>query len=127
MPSPASEAQSELTPEETRVGAQLELEYALQFRARAFEEAAAMSRWLVASMLAVNLAGAGAVLGLAPEKPWAAAACAAFVAGILLAFVAGSRAAKHSLQAFHHLGPAAGYWLMVSRDGERIPAIEDGH
>ena len=87
-------------------------------------EVASLSRWLLATLVAVNGAAAISVLPLkiAPEAKLGAAL--AFLVGILAALGAGI----WSLYAFKRVSIAAntmmGYWLTVAGDGQRLAALE---
>jgi hypothetical protein len=87
-------------------------------------EAGSLSRWLLATLVAINGAAAISLLPLkmaAGVKLWGAGA---FLAGILTALGAG----LWSLYAFKRVSTAAGtmlgYWLTVVDDGPRLEALE---
>jgi hypothetical protein len=87
-------------------------------------EAGSLSRWLLATLVAIN--GAAAISMLPLDMPtWAKLAGAgAFLVGILVAL----GAALWSLYSFKHVSIAAGtmlgYWLTVADDGPRLEALE---
>jgi hypothetical protein len=87
-------------------------------------EAGSLSRWLLATLVAVN--GAAAI-SLLPIKMAAGAklgGAGAFLVGILAALGAGI----WSLYAFKRVstlaGTMLGYWLTVANDGARLEALE---
>jgi hypothetical protein len=87
-------------------------------------EIGSLSRWLLATLVAIN--GAAAI-SLLPLKMGAAAklgAAGAFLLGILAAFGAG----LWSLYVFNRVSAAAhtmmGYWLSVADDASRLAALE---
>jgi hypothetical protein len=88
------------------------------------KEAAAVSRWLLATLAAVN--GAAAISMLPLELPALAkfGGAAAFLIGVLAALGAG----LWSLYSFRRVSIAAGamlsYWLEVADDGARREALE---
>lgn len=88
------------------------------------KEAGSLSRWLLATLVAINGA---AVISMLPLKIASAAklgAAAAFLIGILAAVGAGC----WSLFAFKRVTSGAGtmlaYWLSVKNDGPRVEALE---
>jgi hypothetical protein len=88
------------------------------------KEVASLSRWLLATLVVVNGAGAIAVLPLKMGNPIKGASTGAFLFGILVALGAG----LWSLYAFKRVSIAAntmmGYWLTVAGDGQRLAALE---
>ena len=87
-------------------------------------EAGALSRWLLATLAAINGAAAISTLPLAMPTAAKLGAAAAFVVGILAALGAG----LWSLYVFKRVSSAAGamlgYWLTVADGGERLKALE---
>ena len=88
------------------------------------KEAGSLSRWLLATLVAIN--GAAAITTLPLKMPIGAklGGAMAFLVGILAALGAG----LWSLYAFKRVstlaGTMLGYWLTVSNDGARIEALE---
>ena len=88
------------------------------------KEAGSLSRWLLATLVAIN--GAAAISLLPLEMPAGAklGGAAAFLLGILAAVGAG----LWSLYAFKRVstlaGTMVGYWLTVANDGARLEALE---
>ena len=87
-------------------------------------EVASLSRWLLATLVVINGAGAIAVLPLMITTGVKLAAAGAFLLGILTALGAGLWA----LYAFKRVSIAAntmmGYWLTVAGDAPRLAALE---
>jgi hypothetical protein len=87
-------------------------------------EVASLSRWLLATLVAINGAAAISVLPLKMAADAKLGAALAFLLGILAAIGAG----LWSLYAFKRVSIAAntmmGYWLTVAGDGERLAALE---
>jgi len=87
-------------------------------------EGGSLSRWLLATLAAINGAAAVSTLPLAMPAEARLAAAAAFVVGILAAL----GAALWSLYMFKRVTAAAhsmlGYWLTVADGGERLKALE---
>ena len=87
-------------------------------------EAGSLSRWLLATLVAVNGAGAISVLPLKIEMAAKLGGAGAFLCGILAALGAGI----WSLFAFKRVsaeaGTMIGYWLSVAGDGPRLQALE---
>lgn len=87
-------------------------------------EVASLSRWLLATLVAVNGAAAISLLPLKMATGVKLAGAAAFLVGVLAALGAGI----WSLYAFKRVSIAAntmlGYWLSVSGDGPRLQALE---
>ena len=87
-------------------------------------EAGSLSRWLLATLVAIN--GAAAITMLPLEMATAAkvGGAGAFLLGILAALGAG----LWSLFAFKRVSTAAGtmlgYWMSVADDGPRLEALE---
>ena len=87
-------------------------------------EVASLSRWLLATLVAITGAAVVSVLPLklAPDANLSAAL--AFLLGVLAALCAGI----WSLYAFKRVSIAAntmmGYWLTVAGDGQRLAALE---
>jgi hypothetical protein len=88
------------------------------------KEAGSLSRWLLATLVAVNGAGAISVLPLKIAMTAKLVGAAAFLCGILAALGAGI----WSLYAFKRVsaeaGTMIGYWLTVAGDGPRLQALE---
>jgi len=115
-------------PNDARAANQLAAETFMPIMVEAFHdglhEVASLSRWLLATLVAIN--GAAAIYAL-PLKMVAEAklgAALAFLFGILAALGAGI----WSLYAFKRVSIAAntmmGYWLSVGGDGQRLAALE---
>jgi hypothetical protein len=87
-------------------------------------EVASLSRWLLATLVAINGAAAISVLPLRMGPEAKVGGAIAFLIGILAALGAGI----WSLYAFKRVSIAAGnmmaYWLTVSEDGARLNALE---
>ena len=87
-------------------------------------EAGSLSRWLLATLVAVNGAAGISMLPLKLEMGAKLAAAGAFLFGILAALAA----AIWSLNAFKRVSTSAGtmlgYWLTVIDDGARLEALE---
>jgi hypothetical protein len=87
-------------------------------------EAGSLSRWLLATLAAINGAAAISMLPVEMASGAKLGAAAAFVIGILAALGAG----LWSLYVFKRVTSAAGtmlgYWLTVADDGERLRALE---
>jgi hypothetical protein len=87
-------------------------------------EVASLSRWLLATLVAINGAAAITTLPLKMAAEWKVGAGVAFLFGILAALGAG----LWSLYAFKRVSIAAGtmmgYWLTVGNDGGRVEALE---
>jgi len=87
-------------------------------------EVASLSRWLLATLVAINGAAAISVLPLKMASEAKLAGSLAFLLGILAALGAGI----WSLYAFKRVSIAAntmmGYWLTVAGDGQRLAALE---
>lgn len=92
---------------------------------RATQEAAAMARWIIATLVLVNGGGAVAVVGADKIDPtYAIVSAGTFIAGVLLALSAGNASAQNFNR---HMGPALGnmigYWGAIAdgvdRDDER--------
>lgn len=92
---------------------------------RFIAELVGIGRWMLATLVLINGAGAVAVLG-APLDSWARPiAGALFVGGILAALTAGFAAVFVFKKAFKPLGQFLGYALTVVHDGERAEALEN--
>ena len=87
-------------------------------------EAGSLSRWLLATLVAINGAAGISMLPLKLEMGAKLAAAGAFLFGILAALAA----AIWSLYAFKRVSTSAGtmlgYWLTVIDDGARLEALE---
>jgi hypothetical protein len=87
-------------------------------------EVASLSRWLLATLVAINGAAAISVLPLKIAAAAKLGGAGAFLFGILAALGAG----LWSLYAFKRVSVAAGtmmgYWLTVADDGPRLAALE---
>ena len=87
-------------------------------------EAGSLSRWLLATLVAINGAAAISVLPLSMATAAKLAGAGAFLCGILAALGAGI----WSLHAFKRVSTSAGtmlgYWLTVAGDGPRLEALE---
>lgn len=87
-------------------------------------EAGGVSRWLLATLAAVNGAAAISMLPLRIATGLKIGAAGAFLLGILAALAAGI----WSLYSFKRVSAAAhtmlGYWLTVASDTERLQALE---
>jgi hypothetical protein len=88
------------------------------------KEAGSLSRWLLATLVAINGAAAITMLPLAIAKAAKLGGAVAFLLGILAALGAG----LWSLYAFKRVSTLAGtmlsYWLTVANDGARLEALE---
>lgn len=88
------------------------------------KEAGSLSRWLLATLVAINGAAAISVLPLKIAAASKLGGAAAFLVGILAAVGAG----YWSLYAFKRVTAGAGtmlaYWLSVANDGPRLEALE---
>lgn len=87
-------------------------------------EVASLSRWLLATLVAINGAAVISVLPLKMPPDTKLYGVLAFLLGILAALGAG----LWSLYAFKRVSIAAntmmGYWLTVAGDGQRLAALE---
>ena len=87
-------------------------------------EAGSLSRWLLATLVAINGAGAISMLPLKMATAAKLGGAGAFLCGILAALGAGI----WSLYAFKRVsteaGTMIGYWLTVAGDGPRLQALE---
>ena len=87
-------------------------------------EAGSLSRWLLATLVAINGAAGISMLPLKLAMGAKLAAAGAFLLGILAALAA----AIWSLYAFKRISTSAGtmlgYWLAVMDDGRRLEALE---
>ena len=87
-------------------------------------EVASLSRWLLATLVAINGAAIISVLPLKLPEEAKLSAALAFLLGVLAALCAGI----WSLYAFKRVSIAAntmmGYWLTVAGDGQRLAALE---
>lgn len=87
-------------------------------------EAGSLSRWLLATLVAINGAAGISMLPLKLAMGAKLAAAGAFLLGILAAL----GAAIWSLYAFKRISTSAGtmlgYWLAVMDDGRRLEALE---
>jgi hypothetical protein len=87
-------------------------------------EAGSLSRWLLATLVAVNGAAAITILPLKMASGAKLGGAVAFLIGILAAL----GAAVWSLYAFKRVSTSAGtmlgYWLTVANDGARLQALE---
>lgn len=83
-----------------------------------------LSRWLLATLVAINGAAAISLLPLRMDATPKLGAAGAFLLGILAAMGAG----LWSLYVFNRVSAAAhtmlGYWLSVADDGQRLAALE---
>ena len=88
------------------------------------KEAGSLSRWLLATLVAINGAAAITMLPLAMARGAKLGGAVAFLLGILAALGAG----LWSLYAFKRVSTSAGtmlsYWLTVANDGARLEALE---
>jgi hypothetical protein len=88
------------------------------------KEAGSLSRWLLATLVAINGAAAITMLPLTMAKGAKLGGALAFLLGILAALGAG----LWSLYAFKRVSTSAGtmlsYWLTVANDGARLEALE---
>jgi hypothetical protein len=87
-------------------------------------EAGSLSRWLLATLVAINGAAAISMLPLKMATAAKLGGAIAFLIGILAALGAG----LWSLYAFKRVstlaGTMLGYWLTVANDGARLEALE---
>ena len=88
-------------------------------------EAGSLSRWLLATLVAINGAAAISLLPLKMAAGAKLGGAGAFLFGILAALGAG----VWSLYAFKRVstlaGTMLGYWLTVANDGARLEALEE--
>jgi hypothetical protein len=92
---------------------------------RFIAELMGLGRWMLATLVVINGAGAVAVLS-APLDRWARAVAGAFfVAGILAALGAGFTAVFVFKRLSRPLGQFLGYALTVVHDGERAETLEN--
>jgi hypothetical protein len=88
------------------------------------KEVGSLSRWLLATMVAINGAAAITMLPLQIDAGAKLGGAGAFLVGILAALAA----ALWSLFAFKQVstlaGTMLGYWLTVAEDGARMHALE---
>jgi hypothetical protein len=111
-----------------RVANQLAAETFMPMMVEAFhdglKEAGSLSRWLLATLVAINGAAAISMLPLAIPVGAKLGGAIAFLVGILAALGAG----WWSLYAFKRVstlaGTMLGYWLTVANDGARLEALE---
>lgn len=87
-------------------------------------EVASLSRWLLATLVAINGAAAITMFPLRMATGAKLGGAVAFLVGVLAALGAGI----WSLYAFKRVSVAAstmmGYWLTVAGDGQRVQALE---
>jgi len=87
-------------------------------------EAGSLSRWLLATLVAINGAAAISILPFDMDKAAKVGGGLAFLLGILAALGAG----LWSLYSFKRVSTSAGtmlgYWLTVAGDGPRLEALE---
>jgi hypothetical protein len=87
-------------------------------------EIGSLSRWLLATLVAINGAAAISLLPLKMDATAKLAAAGALLLGIIAALGAG----LWSLYVFNRVSAAAhtmlGYWLSVADDGPRLAALE---
>lgn len=93
---------------------------------RATQEAAAMARWTIATLVLVNGGGAIAVVGVDEIDPSCAIVSAgAFVAGVVLALGAGNASAQNfNRRMAPALGNWLGYWAAVADGALRDENLE---
>lgn len=88
------------------------------------KEAGSLSRWLLATLVAVNGAAAISMLSLKIMSAAKLTSASAFLVGILAAIGAGC----WSLYSFRRVTAGAGtmvaYWLSVANDGPRLEVLE---
>ena len=88
------------------------------------KEAGSLSRWLLATLVAINGAAAISMLPLKMAPAAKLGGAGAFLIGILAALLAG----VWSLYAFKRVSTSAGtmlgYWMTVADDGPRLEALE---
>lgn len=85
-----------------------------------FESIAAMARWMLTALVAINGGAAVAVGGIHMPADNKVAACGLLVLGIILALGASLASIATAPKMMAPLGNAAGYWLTVQDDGERL-------
>lgn len=81
---------------------------------------AAMARWLLTALVAINGGAAVAVGSLMMPPSLKVISCVAFGLGILFALGASLAALATMPAMLKPIGEATGYWLTVQLDGERI-------
>jgi hypothetical protein len=110
--------------ESNRLAAQALMPMMIEAFHTGLREAGSLSRWLLATLVAINGAAAISMLPLKMATGAKLAGAGAFLVGILAALGAG----LWSLYAFKRVSAAAGtmlsYWLTVADDGERLEALE---
>ncbi len=104
--------------------AQDEFEMLMATRNRSIDAVISMAKWLLASLLAVNGAGALAVLNGADKLASPALPGCLFVSGVVLALVNGAAQQYVGLQQSNKLSPVIGYWIWVWASGERDAETE---
>lgn len=87
---------------------------------------AAMMRWIMASLLAINGGGAVTVLSLPISPATKIGAAGLFVSGILLSLASSYLSVLSHPKITTLIGEAMGYWVSVKIDGERAESME-GH
>ena len=114
------------TPDENRQMADVVLDtYRLTLNL-VLEIGASLMRWVLASLLAINGAGALAVMGMpipASFKLWAAGL---FTGGVIASIGAAYMIIRSHPKLTRLIGDAIGYWHSVKIDGERVASME-GH
>lgn len=101
------------------------LEYLSTGRKMIHDESAAMGRWILASLLALNGAGSLAVLNAIDKLTNPFWPAFFFVAGMLLALLSGTLAQYLSILSITPVNEAAGYWLSVLDDGILVDELHN--
>jgi hypothetical protein len=107
-----------------RLAAQHEVDMLIKLREAAIEQATAMAKWLLASLLAINAAGALAIINSIGRLADPAYPATAFTAGMILPLLS---ATIIQYQNYYNLQPVQeliGYYLTVVDDGERLDSME---
>lgn len=107
-----------------KLGAEHEVNYLIKARDVNFEQYGAMSRWLLASVLAINGAGALATINATDRVLSPALPASCFVTGMMLTLIAGLVYQHQHFMAIKPTLESLGYWAAVSGDGVRILAKE---
>lgn len=120
----SSEETDEDTKRWVKIAAEHELNFVVKTREASMEQAASMAKWLLASLLAINGAGALATINAleklaAPELP-----AALFVIGMLLTLLSATVIQRQNYAALPGINKMIGYWLSVIDDGEEFEPFQ---
>lgn len=124
----ADQPQSEIDEAEVarwnRLGAEHEIQYLIAARGVAIEQASSMAKWLLASLLTINGAGALATINMVDKIMSPLMPGAAFIAGMMLPLAAATIIQNQNFAKLKPVNETLGYWLTVVDDGERVDSLE---